>query len=90
MEHTYNVERLSDSAPGACDRRGHVRVWEEVVKAPNAAAAIFAADKLNAVERTWPIEALDPMTGEYAEAIDPTQANEVDHAPELVTAGIID
>ncbi len=89
MDYTYQVERLSESAQGHMDRRGHVTVWDQVVKAPNASAALRAADKLTAVERTWPIEAID-AEGEYAEAIDPTQANGVDHAPELVTAGIID
>ncbi len=89
MNHTYQVERLSDSTPGACDRVGHVTVWEQTVKAANAAAALCVADKLNAVERTWPIEAIDPE-GEYAQAIDPTQVVEVeDYAAELVSAGII-
>ncbi len=89
MEHTYQVERLSDSASGTCDRVGHVTIWQQTVKAPNATAAIRAATLLNAVERTWPVEAIDPE-GEYAQAIDPTQVVEVeDHAAELVSAGII-
>ena len=87
--HTYTVERLSDSAEGHRDRRGHVVLFDQIVKAPNAVAAIRAATKLSEVERTWPVESIDPE-GEYAQAIDPTQQNSVDHAPELVAAGIID
>ena len=90
MLHTYQVERLTDSpsAMGHRDRMGHVTVWEETVKAKNALAALRAADKPNAVERTWPVEAID-ATGEYAQAIDPTQAVEIDHASELISVGII-